>query len=71
MLDDCQQGPLWQESFLGKPLNEFSKREVFQVISNEMARDFARATELDRALHELARFSIFLSVQALDESTQL
>jgi hypothetical protein len=65
------QGPLWQESFHGRALHEFTKREVFQVISNEMARDCSRPTELHRALHELGRFGIELSIQTLDETPEL
>lgn len=63
---DLYQGPLWQETFYGTPLCDFTKRQVFQVISNEMAREFPRVTEFNRALNELGRFGVTVSVDTLD-----
>jgi len=65
-MSDLYHGPLWQEFFYQKPLYEFSKREIFQVISNEMALEHPRPTEFNRALHELGRFGVAVSVNTLD-----
>lgn len=65
------EGPLWQEFFYQKPLSEFSRREVFTVISSEMAREHPRPTEFNRALHELGRLGIIVSVNTLDETACL
>ena len=65
------EGPLWQEFFYQKPLSEFSRREVFQVISNEMALEHPRPIEFNRALHELGRFGFIVSVNTLDETACL
>jgi hypothetical protein len=48
------EGPLWQESFHGKPLHEFTKHQALQVFTNEFARPQPRTVESERALRALA-----------------